>query len=87
MTLPFSDDPAVLARKLSELRDEHRDLDTAIARLSADPLSGDMLHIKRLKKRKLRTTVIRRVFPAYSSVPTRYFPRSPFQQSRRACQR
>ncbi len=54
MTLPFSDDPAVLARKLSELRDEHRDLDTAIARLSADPLSGDMLHIKRLKKRKLK---------------------------------
>lgn len=54
MTLPFSDDPAVLSRKLAELRDEHRDLDTAIARLSADPLSGDMLHIKRLKKRKLK---------------------------------
>lgn len=54
MSLPFSDDPAVLSRKLAELRDEHRDLDTAIARLSADPLSGDMLHITRLKKRKLK---------------------------------
>lgn len=54
MTLPFSDDPAMLARKLSELRDEHRNLDTAIVRLSADPVLGDVLHIKRLKKRKLK---------------------------------
>ena len=54
MTLPFSDDPSMLARKLSELRDEHRNLDTAIARLSADPVLGDVLHIKRLKKRKLK---------------------------------
>ncbi len=54
MTLPFSDDPAMLSRKLNELRDEHRNLDTAIARLSADPVLGDVLHIKRLKKRKLK---------------------------------
>lgn len=46
-------DPAVLARRLAELRVEHRDLDQAIARMVADPLS-DELAIKRLKKRKLK---------------------------------
>jgi hypothetical protein len=39
-------------RKLHELRSEHRDLDTVIARLvETAPL--DQLHMQRLKKRKL----------------------------------
>jgi len=39
-------------RKLHELRSEHRDLDTVIARLvETGPL--DQLHLQRLKKRKL----------------------------------
>jgi hypothetical protein len=46
-------DPAVLARRLAELREEHRDLDAAIARLSADA-HGDQLQLTRLKKRKLK---------------------------------
>ncbi|MGH8213253.1 MAG: YdcH family protein [Rhodanobacteraceae bacterium] len=49
----ISSDPAVLARQLTELREEHRDLDVAIARMSADP-SCDQLQLTRLKKRKLR---------------------------------
>jgi hypothetical protein len=40
-----------LLRKLHELRSEHRDLDTVIARLSDHPL--DQLQLQRLKKRKL----------------------------------
>ncbi len=40
-----------LLRKLHELRSEHRDLDTVIARLSDQAL--DQLQIQRLKKRKL----------------------------------
>jgi len=41
-----------LLRRLHELRSEHRDLDTVIARLSeAAPM--DQLHLQRLKKRKL----------------------------------
>ena len=40
-----------LLRKLHELRSEHRDLDTVIARLSDQPM--DQLHLQRLKKRKL----------------------------------
>ena len=41
-----------LLRQLHELRSEHRDLDTVIARLAeAGPL--DQLHLQRLKKRKL----------------------------------
>ncbi len=46
-------DPAALARRLTELREEHRDLDAAIARLSADPVC-DQLQLTRLKKRKLK---------------------------------
>ena len=46
-------DPAALARQLSELREEHRDLDAAIARLSQDP-HCDQLQLTRMKKRKLR---------------------------------
>jgi hypothetical protein len=40
-----------LLRKLHELRSEHRDLDTVIARLSGPGM--DQLHLQRLKKRKL----------------------------------
>jgi len=47
-----SDDPAVLARQLAELRLEHRDLDAAIERLVRVP-DADELTVKRLKKRKL----------------------------------
>jgi len=41
-----------LLRKLHELRSEHRDLDTVIARL-VDQTAIDQLHLQRLKKRKL----------------------------------
>ena len=40
-----------LLRKLHELRSEHRDLDTVIARISGTTL--DQLQLQRLKKRKL----------------------------------
>ncbi len=40
-----------LLRKLHELRSEHRDLDTVIARLADQKL--DQLQLQRLKKRKL----------------------------------
>ncbi|MGB8636306.1 MAG: DUF465 domain-containing protein [Rhodanobacteraceae bacterium] len=43
---------AELARKLADLRQEHRDLDAAIARL-ADVPGSDELRLSRLKKRKL----------------------------------
>lgn len=46
-------DPTEIARKLIELKVEHRDLDAVIARLIETPLA-DELQIKRLKKRKLR---------------------------------
>ena len=49
-------DPAELARlaqRVVELRQEHRDLDAAIARLEAD-IAADELAVKRLKKRKLQ---------------------------------
>ncbi|HJS86279.1 MAG TPA: YdcH family protein [Acetobacteraceae bacterium] len=42
-----------LLRRLHELRSEHRDLDTVIARLSADHGSLDQIQVQRLKKRKL----------------------------------
>jgi hypothetical protein len=45
-------DPAEIPRKLADLRLEHRDLDTAIAKLQAD-IAADELAVKRLKKRKL----------------------------------
>ena len=45
-------DPDMLRRKLHELRSEHRDLDTVIARL-AEPSTLDQLQLVRLKKRKL----------------------------------
>ncbi len=45
-------DRDALLRKLHELRSEHRDLDTVIARLT-EQLPTDQLHVQRLKKRKL----------------------------------
>ena len=41
-----------MLRRLHELRSEHRDLDTVIARIEAD--KGDLLQVQRLKKRKLK---------------------------------
>ena len=49
-------DPAELARiaqRVALLKQEHRDLDTAIARLQVD-IDADELAVKRLKKRKLQ---------------------------------
>ncbi|MES2858482.1 MAG: DUF465 domain-containing protein [Pseudomonadota bacterium] len=43
---------ARMARRVVELRLEHRDLDAAIGRLQAD-IDADELALKRLKKRKL----------------------------------
>ena len=45
-------DREALLRKLHEMRSEHRDLDTVIARLAA-AAPADQLHMQRLKKRKL----------------------------------
>lgn len=46
-------DAALAARKLMELKVEHRDLDEALARLAADPAT-DQLQLTRIKKRKLK---------------------------------
>ena len=49
-------DPAELsrmARRVVDLRQQHRDMDEAIARLQAD-IQADELALKRLKKRKLQ---------------------------------
>ncbi|QKK03896.1 MAG: DUF465 domain-containing protein [Pseudomonadota bacterium] len=46
-------DPAEIERRLLALRQEHRDLDQAIA-LIADHPATDQLQLRRLKKRKLR---------------------------------
>lgn len=46
-------DPAELVRRLTELREEHRDLDVAITRLADDP-GCNQLQLSRLKKRKLK---------------------------------
>ena len=47
------DETAEISRQLVELRIEHRDLDTIIARMAADP-TCDELQLRRMKKRKLR---------------------------------
>ena len=47
------EDPSEIARKLVELRVEHRDLDEVIDALAHDS-RADELQVKRLKKRKLR---------------------------------
>jgi hypothetical protein len=49
----FPQDPSELARRLTELRLEHRDLDVVIGRLSDTP-GTDQVQLQRLKKRKLR---------------------------------
>ena len=46
------DDELDLLKKLDELRIEHRDLDIVIEKL-ASSATIDMLHMQRLKKRKL----------------------------------
>jgi hypothetical protein len=46
------EDRESLLRRLHELRSEHRDLDTVIARIESGV--GDQLQIQRLKKRKLK---------------------------------
>lgn len=48
-----SNDPGEIANLLAELREEHRDLDEAIARLATDP-AMDQLKLTRMKKRKLK---------------------------------
>lgn len=54
----------VLRLQLEELREEHRDLDAAIARLAETPVD-DVLLLRRLKKRKLalkdRMTALERI--------------------------
>lgn len=49
---PILADRESLLRRLHELRSEHRDLDTVIARLEMSIL--DQLQLQRLKKRKLK---------------------------------
>jgi len=48
-----SEDTSETRALLLELREEHRDLDLAIDRMALDPLQ-DQLHLRRLKKRKLK---------------------------------
>jgi hypothetical protein len=52
MQRPMLTDRDSLLRRLHELRSEHRDLDTVIARL-AEQGSLDQIQVQRLKKRKL----------------------------------
>ena len=49
----YSSDPGEIAHLIAELREEHRDLDEAIARMAADP-RVDQLRLTRMKKRKLK---------------------------------
>ncbi len=49
----FSTDPGEIAHLIAELREEHRDLDEAIARMAGDP-RVDQLRLTRMKKRKLK---------------------------------
>jgi hypothetical protein len=49
----YNKDPGEIAQLLADLREEHRDLDEAIARLAEDP-SVDQLRLTRMKKRKLK---------------------------------
>lgn len=46
-------DTSEIKHLLAELREEHRDLDLAINRMSMDPWQ-DQLRLRRLKKRKLK---------------------------------
>jgi hypothetical protein len=49
----FPEDQAAIFRRLAELKIEHRDLDVLIASVPIGP-GSDELHLKRMKKRKLR---------------------------------
>lgn len=49
--MPMLDDHESLLRQLHEMRTEHRDLDTVIARLDG---VAEPLQLQRLKKRKLK---------------------------------
>jgi hypothetical protein len=59
-----NDEPQNLLAQLQELRQEHRDLDEAIARLAAAPTLDELL-MRRMKKRKLhlkdRISVVERM--------------------------
>ena len=46
-------DPGDVAILIAELKEEHRDLDEAIARLAENP-GVDQLRLRRMKKRKLK---------------------------------
>jgi hypothetical protein len=48
-----SADTSEIAQLLSELIEEHRDLDQAINRMAQDPWQ-DQLRLRRMKKRKLK---------------------------------
>lgn len=48
----YSEDPTTIVRRLTALKNEHRELDETIARWAREP-GNDELEIKRLKKRKL----------------------------------
>ena len=48
-----SEDTAEIQQLLGELREEHRDLDQAIKRMSTEPWQ-DQLRMRRMKKRKLK---------------------------------
>ncbi|MEQ9813638.1 MAG: DUF465 domain-containing protein [Azospirillaceae bacterium] len=48
----MADDPEQLQLRLTELREEHRDLDDVIARIT-ESAPFNQLQIQRLKKRKL----------------------------------
>lgn len=50
--MTWTEDPAELARRLYELRQEHRDLDMVITQLASSG-TADELTVKRMKKRKL----------------------------------
>lgn len=51
--MPSDMDPAELVRRLTKLREEHRDLDSAIDKMAHDA-HCDQLSLSRLKKRKLK---------------------------------
>ena len=48
-----SNNPGEITRLIADMREEHRDLDEAISRLSTDP-GVDQLQLRRMKKRKLK---------------------------------
>jgi hypothetical protein len=49
----FKNDSGETVHLIAQLREEHRDLDEAIARMSENP-SVDQLRLTRMKKRKLK---------------------------------